>query len=109
MLPEHLDRYGPVPAGGGRGRRNGGLTEAVAQAGLTGRGGAGFPTGTKMRAVAARRGPAVVVANGMEGEPAREKDHALLSRAPHLVLDGAVLAAEAVGADVAHLCLPQTS
>jgi NADH:ubiquinone oxidoreductase subunit F (NADH-binding) len=109
MLPEHLDRYGPVPAGGGRGRRNGGLTEAVAQAGLTGRGGAGFPTGTKMRAVAARRGPAVVVANGMEGEPASEKDHALLSRAPHLVLDGAVLAAVAVGADVAHLCLPQTS
>ena len=33
----------------------------------------------------------------------------LLSMAPHLALDGAVLAAEAIGADVAHLCLPRTS
>jgi NADH:ubiquinone oxidoreductase subunit F (NADH-binding) len=105
-LREHVDRYGPVPSGG---RRRGALTEAVTTAGLTGRGGAGFPTGTKMRAVSSRRGPAVVVANGVESEPASEKDHALLSRAPHLVLDGAVLAAEAVGADVAHLCLPRTS
>jgi NADH:ubiquinone oxidoreductase subunit F (NADH-binding) len=109
MLRQHLDQYGQLPPGGRGGRRRGGLIEAVTTAGLTGRGGAGFPTGTKMRAVALRRGPAVVVANGMEGEPASEKDHALLSRAPHLALDGAVLAAEAIGADVAHLCLPQTS
>jgi NADH:ubiquinone oxidoreductase subunit F (NADH-binding) len=108
-LPEHLNRYGPLPSGGRAGRRRGALTDAVAQAGLTGRGGSHFPTGTKMSAVASRRGPAVVVANGMEGEPASEKDHALLSRAPHLALDGTVLAAQAVGADVAHLCLPQTS
>jgi NADH:ubiquinone oxidoreductase subunit F (NADH-binding) len=89
------------------------LIDAVLQAGLTGRGGAGFPTGVKMRTVAAeaartaRYGPAVVVANGMESEPASEKDKALLSRAPHLVLDGIALAATAVGADVAHLCLPR--
>jgi NADH:ubiquinone oxidoreductase subunit F (NADH-binding) len=50
----------------------------------------------------------VVIANGMEGEPASEKDRALMSRAPHLVLDGAALAAEAVGADVVHLCLPRS-
>ncbi len=56
------------------------------------------PPATKMRTVASKRGPAVVVANGMESEPASEKDQALLARAPHLVLDGIALAAEAVGA-----------
>jgi hypothetical protein len=104
-LPEHLDVYGPLPRRRGR---PGLLADAVAEAGLTGRGGAGFPTGTKLRAVAAGRGPAVVVANGMESEPASAKDHSLLARSPHLVLDGAMLAAEAVGADVVHLCLPRT-
>lgn len=105
-LSEHLDRYGPLPLRGRGGRRAArGLADAVADAGLTGRGGAGFPTGTKMHAVAARGGTAVVVANGMESEPASSKDEALLSLAPHLALDGAVLAAEAVGAQVVHLCM----
>jgi NADH:ubiquinone oxidoreductase subunit F (NADH-binding) len=103
-LDEHQDCYGPRPRRG----RPGALADAVARAGLTGRGGAGFPTGTKLRAVAGRRGPAVVVVNGMESEPASEKDQALLSRAPHLVLDGAALAAEDVRADVVHVCLPRT-
>jgi NADH:ubiquinone oxidoreductase subunit F (NADH-binding) len=104
-LHEHLEFYGPLPRRGGRA---GLLADAVTKAGLTGRGGAGFPTGTKLRAVAAGRGPAVVVANGMESEPASAKDHSLLARSPHLVLDGAVLAAEAVRADVVHVCLPRT-
>ena len=103
-LHAHLDTYGPVPQHG-TGRHNA-LIDAVTQAGLTGRGGAGFPTGIKMRAVASTRGRAVVVANGMESEPASEKDKALLARAPHLVLDGAVLAATAIGADAVALCLP---
>jgi NADH:ubiquinone oxidoreductase subunit F (NADH-binding) len=108
-LREHADRYGPLPQRGRGSRRQAGqLTDAIAQAGLTGRGGAGFPTATKITAVAARRGPAVVVANGMESEPASEKDQALLARAPQLVLDGAVLAAEAVRADVVHLCLARS-
>ena len=102
---EHVDRYGPLPPVGHRGP--GSLIDEVSAAGLTGRGGAGFPTGTKLRSVASGRGPAVVVANGMESEPASEKDQALLARAPHLVLDGIALAAEAVGATEAHLCLAQ--
>ncbi|WP_424887522.1 NADH-ubiquinone oxidoreductase-F iron-sulfur binding region domain-containing protein [Streptomyces sp. XH2] len=75
------------------------LAEAVA---LRGRGGAGFPFARKLRAVgqaARRRGarPAVVV-NGCEGDPSSRKDAVLLARAPHLVLDGALLTAAALGA-----------
>ncbi|MCW7986954.1 hypothetical protein XF35_17120 [Streptomyces platensis subsp. clarensis] len=107
-LTDHLSRYGPplcspltdsctsLP-----------LVEAVAAAGLTGRGGAGFPTARKLGAVAARRGRCVVVVNAMESEPASRKDQFLIAVAPHLVLDGAVLAAVAVGADTAHVCLPR--
>lgn len=98
----HMQRYGAPPPHPART-----LIEAVTSAGLTGRGGAGFPTGVKMRAVAERRGPAVVVANGMESEPASQKDAALLSRAPHLVLDGAAAAAAAVGATTVAVCLPR--
>ena len=107
-LHEHARRFGqlpPVHDGRVAGHR---LTEMVSAAGLTGRGGAGFPTGTKMRSVAARRGPAIVVANGMESEPASEKDQALLARAPHLVLDGIELAAAAVGASAAYLCMSRS-
>ncbi|WP_406205092.1 SLBB domain-containing protein [Kitasatospora sp. NBC_01560] len=101
-LADHLERHGAAPRPGAA------LIAAVEEAGLTGRGGAGFPTGRKMRVVAAQRRRAVVVANGMESEPASRKDQTLLAVAPHLVLDGAVLAAEAVGADRVHLCVPRT-
>jgi NADH:ubiquinone oxidoreductase subunit F (NADH-binding) len=106
-LDEHLHRYGPppVPRTADAADR---LVRAVEDAGLTGRGGAAFPTGRKLRTVAAGRGTAVVVANGMESEPASRKDETLLDLAPHLVLDGAVLAAAAVSADVTHLCLPRS-
>lgn len=107
-LRDHLARYGAAPGlGPDDGRR---LIEAVADAGLTGRGGAGFQTAVKLRAVArAARPGRVVVANAMESEPASLKDKALLRLAPHLVLDGLTLAAQAVGADEAHLCVARTS
>src|ERR1022692_3513991 len=99
-LAEHGARYGPLPSSGlDRGRRQA-LIEEVERSGLTGRGGAGFPTARKLAAVAAQHSP-VVVANGTEGEPASAKDKVLLARSPHLVLDGAVLAAEMVGASQA--------
>ena len=107
-LAEHLGRYGPAPLAAARSRGAAmPLVRAVEEAGLTGRGGGGFPTGRKLRSVAGARGPRVVVANGMESEPASRKDAVLLSLAPHLVLDGAVLAAVAVGADTVHLCVPR--
>src|ERR1022692_1340343 len=99
-LAEHCARYGPLPAAALDRRRSEALIGEVQRSGLTGRGGAGFPTAKKLAAVAAGPAP-VVVANGTEGEPASAKDKVLLARSPHLVLDGAVLAAEMVGASQA--------
>jgi NADH:ubiquinone oxidoreductase subunit F (NADH-binding) len=105
-LRDHERQYGPLPLWGTAGRRRPGrLIDIVDTSGLTGRGGAGFPTGRKMRSVAAGPGPAVVVANGAEGELASCKDRLLLTRLPHLVLDGITLAAHAVGARAAYLCV----
>ena len=80
------------------------VAAAVAGAGLVGRGGGGFPTARKLAAVTGGRRRPVLVANGAEGEPLSRKDVTLLARAPHLVLDGIVLAAQAVGARQAYLC-----
>jgi NADH:ubiquinone oxidoreductase subunit F (NADH-binding) len=104
-LEEHLAVHGPLPREAGRHarrrRRHGDppLSEEIGQAGLGGRGGAGFPAATKMRAVLESRGRPIVVVNVAEGEPASRKDRTLLQAAPHLALDGAELAAEAVAAD----------
>jgi NADH:ubiquinone oxidoreductase subunit F (NADH-binding) len=92
-LAEHERRLGPLPPGGAS------LLDALRDSGLQGRGGARFPAAVKWEAVAARSGRrAVVVANGAEGEPASWKDQVLMGLRPHLVIDGAVLAAQAVGA-----------
>jgi len=108
-LDEHLAVHGPLPRDGARGRRRGReralmLIEEVERAGLLGRGGAAFPTATKMRAVSSGRRRAIVVINAAEGEPASLKDRTLLESLPHLVLDGGILAAEAVGADEVIVC-----
>jgi NADH:ubiquinone oxidoreductase subunit F (NADH-binding) len=101
---EHLRQHGPLPPRGSE-AADLGLIQLVERSGLLGRGGAGFPTGRKMRAVAAGGARPVLVANGVEGEPVGRKDALLLSRLPHLVLDGMVLAARAVGAVDGYLCI----
>jgi NADH:ubiquinone oxidoreductase subunit F (NADH-binding) len=94
-LDDHLDAHGPLP--NLRAWTSEQLIALVEGAGIRGHGGASFPAATKMRAVASRRRPAVVVANGSEGEPASKKDRMLMRELPHLVLDGAAVAARAVG------------
>ena len=99
-LDQHLAVHGALPDAGRRGSETSrSLIDEIARAGLRGRGGAAFPTATKLSAVAAAPGRAVVLANGCEGEPLSHKDSLLLERLPHLVLDGAIAAARAVGAD----------
>jgi NADH:ubiquinone oxidoreductase subunit F (NADH-binding) len=96
-LGRHLAVHGPMPDVTPE------LIGEVTRAGLRGRGGAGFPAGIKLAAVAEGRRPVVVV-NGTEGEPMSAKDRSLLRRTPHLVLDGALAAAHAVGAREVLLC-----
>lgn len=94
-LEAHRERLGGLPSA--RDRRE---SISVLQAsGLLGRGGAAFPVGRKWAAVAERSsGDAIVVVNGAEGEPRSAKDRAIMVCRPHLVLDGALVAADAVGA-----------
>jgi len=97
-LDHHIEVHGALPLFAHRRRDSGALIEVLERSGLRGRGGAAFPTATKMKAVIASRGRATVVANACEGEPASFKDRLLLERLPQLVIDGALLAAQAVDA-----------
>jgi len=92
-LLETLDSPAPLPRVGRE------LIDAIERAHIVGRGGASFPAATKWRAVAERsHGNAVIVVNGAEGEPQSKKDRVLMSERPHLVLDGAFIAARALRA-----------
>ncbi len=103
-LASHMQVYGPLPWGE-RGWADA-FVGAVDDSGLAGRGGAGFPAGRKLVATVACRGAPVLVVNAMEGEPASSKDRVLLMCAPHLVLDGAELAASVLGATRIVVCVP---
>lgn len=107
-LSDHLSR------GGGRGLTAAlelgpdGVLDELEISGLRGRGGAGFPTATKWRSVAAGGaavGDRFVVVNGAEGEPGTFKDRALLRHDPYLVVEGALIAAHTIGAAEVYLAL----
>ncbi len=117
ILSRPLDQAGRLSledyrASGGYGAARKALTEMtpaevlaeVKAANLRGRGGAGFPAGLKWSFIpSGGTTPKYLCVNADEGEPGTFKDHFLLSRQPHLVLEGALLAAYAVGIHTAYI------
>jgi len=114
LLPERpfssLEEY--TQAGGGRAlalaaeQGPSWVLQEVRRSGLRGRGGAGFPTGVKWRTVVEDPCPTkYVVCNAAEGEPGAFKDRWLLRQDPYAVLEGLAIAALAVGAQSAWICL----
>jgi NADH-quinone oxidoreductase subunit F len=111
-MPPHLLPEKPIESiadylahGGGAGiavaRRIGPLRtiDEISASGLRGRGGGGFPAGTKWASVRAAGGRTrYAVANGAEGEPATFKDRMLMRLDPYRIVEGTAIAALAVGA-----------
>ena len=80
------------------------VIQKVADAGLRGRGGAGFPTGKKWAFTReCPEQPRYLVLNGGEDEPGSKKDRLLMENLPHLVIEGVILGAYAIGAAKAYL------
>ena len=106
-LRGHLDAHGPLNVA--RGQSNSwqhSLVASLEESGLTGRGGGAFPTSMKLAVSRSGGRGGIVVVNAMEGEPASSKDQLLLTRAPHLVLDGAQYLATLCGSDRVVICVP---
>jgi NADH-quinone oxidoreductase subunit F len=75
------------------------VVELITESKLAGRGGAGFPTGLKWKAVTEAPGePKAIVCNADEGEPGCFKDRAILDYDPHAAIEGMIIAAYATGA-----------
>ncbi len=106
-LPGHVAALGPVPLPTRRHQAwREGFVAALEASGLAGRGGANFPAAIKLAVAHAGGRGGTIVVNGMEGEPASDKDKLLLLRNPHLVLDGAQLLAAACEAARVTVCVP---
>ena len=82
------------------------VLEALKRSGLRGRGGAGFPVGTKWTTVFQHDCPIrYAVANAAEGEPGTFKDRFLIRRNPYAVIEGLLIAAHVVGAKAAYIAI----
>ena len=83
-----------------------GTIDEVRRSGLRGRGGGGFPTGQKWSGVAEQEGSRrYLVCNGAEGEPGTFKDRALIRANPYQLVEGVIIAAFAIDASEAYICL----
>jgi NADH-quinone oxidoreductase subunit F len=80
------------------------VIETVKASGLRGRGGAGFPTGMKWQFVDKKSpNPKYIACNADESEPGTFKDHLLMERNPHLLIEGCAIACYAIGAKIAYI------
>jgi NADH-quinone oxidoreductase subunit F len=80
------------------------IMDQVKASGLRGRGGAGFPTGMKWQFVLKDTPkPKYICCNADESEPGTFKDHVLMERNPHLLIEGCAIACYAIGAKIAYI------
>src|SRR5436190_10862790 len=79
------------------------IIDLVKASGLRGRGGAGFPTGMKWQFVDKKMSPRYIACNADESEPGTFKDHLLMERNPHLLIEGCAIGCYAIGAKVAYI------
>jgi NADH-quinone oxidoreductase subunit F len=79
------------------------IVNEMKASGLRGRGGAGFPTGMKWQFVDKKIEPRYIVCNADESEPGTFKDHLVMERNPHLLIEGCAIGCYAIGAKVAYI------
>jgi NADH-quinone oxidoreductase subunit F len=80
------------------------VVEEVKKSGIRGRGGAGFPTGMKWSFLAKPEGvPRYLVCNADESEPGTFKDRQLMSKLPHLLIEGMITGSYALGARTSYI------
>ena len=113
ITPGHID-YAAYRASGGYAlaascvsgeRKPADVIALMEDSGLRGLGGAGFPAGRKWKLVSAEPAPRLMAINIDEGEPGTFKDRFYLERDPHRFLEGAIIAAWAVGIDAVYIYL----
>jgi NADH-quinone oxidoreductase subunit F len=85
------------------GRKPDEIVEMVKASGLRGRGGAGFPTGMKWQFVDKKTEPRYIVCNADESEPGTFKDHLLMERNPHLLIEGCLIGCYAIASKAAYI------
>jgi formate dehydrogenase beta subunit len=113
ITPRHIDYAAYRAAGGyalaascvGGDRTPADVITLMEDSGLRGLGGAGFPAGRKWRIVGGEPAPRLMAINIDEGEPGTFKDRYYLERDPHRFLEGAIVAAWAVGIDDVYIYL----